>query len=136
VRAYLRAIRRGEALLGPAFLLLLSVAIIWAGYKPESHEATGQEKAREALAPTVAEPATPLFPEFTLPDLPKHKPKAEARPTGIPGLSNMDVIGYMQYLQGTDFRCPGGGPAGGGSYQAGLHVVLRRGLYDIKGHAR
>ena len=26
----------------------------------------------------------------------------------------MDVIGNMQYLPGTNFRCPGGGPAGGG----------------------
>ncbi len=120
VRAYLRAVKRGEAVLGPALLLLLlSAAIVWVGSGSSSQEATGPEKAREATireapAPAVAEPAAPLFPELTLPDLPKDEPKAERRPAGIPGLSNMDVIGYLQYLPGTNFRCPGGGPAGGG----------------------
>jgi hypothetical protein len=119
-RAYLRAIARGEVIFGPALLLvLLSATIVWVGSGSSSQEATGQEKAqeatiREAPAPAVAEPAAPLFPEFTLPDLPKDEPKAERRSVGIPGLGNMDVIGYVQYLPDTNFRCPGGGPAGGG----------------------
>jgi hypothetical protein len=29
---------------------------------------------------------------------------------GIPGLSEMEVIGYLQHVPGTDFRCPGGSP--------------------------
>ena len=122
-RAYLRAIKRGEVILGPALLLLMfSAAIVWVGYEPDSREAAGQERAREATiaeapVPAVAEPPTPaapLFPELTLPDLPKDQPKAERRPAGIPGLSEMDVVGELQYLQGTNFRCPGGGSAGGG----------------------
>ena len=120
VRAYLRAVKRGEAILGPALLLLLlSAAIIWVGSGSSSQEATGQEKAREATireppAPAVAEPAAPLFPELTLPDLPKDEPKAARRPAGIPGLSDMEVIGEVQYLPDSAFRCPGGGPGGGG----------------------
>ena len=123
VRAYLRVIKQGEIILGPALLLLLlSASIVWVGYEPDSREAAGQEKAREATiteapAPAVAElatPAAPLFSELTLPDLPKDQPKVEPRLAEIPGLSSMDVIGYMQYLQGTNFHCPGGGLAGGG----------------------
>lgn len=117
---------RGEAIFGPAILLLLlMVAVVWIGSGSSSQEVAGQEKApeatiREAPAPAVAEPATPaapLFPELTLPDLPVDQPKAERRPTGIPGLSDMDVIGYMQHLPSTNFRCPGGGPAGGGLHK-------------------
>ena len=119
-RAYLRAVRRGEAILGPALLLLLlSAAIVWVGYEPDSREAAGQEKAREVTAPTSepATPAAPVLPKLDLPDLsdlPKDQPKAERRPAGIPGLSEMNVVGELQHLPGTNFRCPGGGPAGGG----------------------
>lgn len=125
VRAYLRAIKQGEVIFGPALLLLLlSAAIVWVGSGSSSQEATGQEKAREATiretpAPAVAEsatPAAPIVPKLDLPDLPdlpKDQPKTERRPAGIPGLSDMDVIGYLQHLPGTNFRCPGGGPAGG-----------------------
>jgi hypothetical protein len=124
--AYLRAVKRGEVIFGPALLLLLlSAAIVWIGSGSSSHEATGQEKGgeatiREAPAPAVAEPAAPVLPKLDLPDLsdlPKVQPKAERRPTGIPGLSDMDVIGYLQHLPGTNFRCPGGGPAGGGLHK-------------------
>ena len=57
-QAYLREIKRGEAILGPALLLLLLlVATVWFGYEPVSREAAGQEKA----APPPA-PKTPRLP--------------------------------------------------------------------------
>jgi len=39
---------------------------------------------------------------------------ADGRPGEIPGLCDMDVIGYLRYVPGTDFRCPAGGPRPGG----------------------
>jgi hypothetical protein len=119
-RAYLRAVKRGEVIFGPVLLLLLlSAAIIWVGYEPDSREAAGQEKAREATVPALepATPVAPLSPELTLPDLTEDQPKADRRPAGIPRLSSMEVIGHMQYLPGTAFRCPGGGPAGRGLHK-------------------
>lgn len=88
--------------------------MVWFGYEPSSREAAGQEKAREATIREVplpaAEPTAPLFPELTLPELPKDRP-ADRRPVaGILGLSGMDVIGELQYLPGTNFRCPGPSP--------------------------
>jgi hypothetical protein len=103
-RAYLRAVKRGEVIFGPVLLpLLLSAAIIWVGYEPDSREAAGQEKAREATVPALepAAPIAPLFPELTLPDLSEDQPKADRRPAGIPRFSSMEVIGHMQYLPGT-----------------------------------
>jgi hypothetical protein len=115
-RAYFRAVKRGEAIFGPSLLLLLLlVLVIWVGYRPTPQEASGQEKAREATVP-VAEPPAPLLPEFTIPDLSnpsKGEPKAERRPAGIPGLSEMDIVGELQYMPGTNFRCPGAGPTRG-----------------------
>jgi hypothetical protein len=122
-RAYLRAVKRREAIFGPALLLLLlSVAIVWVGSGSSSQEATGQEKAREATVPALepATPAAPALPKLELPDLSdltKDQPKAERRLAGIPGLGDMDVIGYLQYLPGTKFHCPGGGPAGRGLHK-------------------
>lgn len=109
-QAYLRAVKRGEAIFGPALLLLLLLVVtVWIGYQQTSREAAGQEKAQEITVP-VAEPAAPLLPELTLPELPKNRPTDGRPPSGIPGLSQMDVIGELQYLPGSEFRCPGATP--------------------------
>lgn len=52
-RAYLRATVRGEAIYGPALvLLLLAAAVVWFGSGSSPQEAAGQEKAREATIAT------------------------------------------------------------------------------------
>jgi hypothetical protein len=115
-RAYLRAVVRGEAIVGPSLLiLLLLLATVWMGYRPASPEATGQEKDRQTPAREATSPV-PQIPELSPPELPKAPLVPERSPVAIPGLSEMDVIGYLQYLPGSNFRCPGGGPAQGGLY--------------------
>jgi hypothetical protein len=115
-RAYFRAVKRGEVIFGPSLLLLLLlVFVVWVGYRPTPQEASGQEKAREATGPVAepAQPVAPLFSDSTIPELPKDQPKAERPTAAIPGLSEMDVIGELQYIPNTNFRCPGAGPTRG-----------------------
>ena len=114
--AYLRAVKRGEAIFGPALLLLiLLVAVIWVGYRSGPQVAAGQPATPKVSPGTVestvpiAAPAAPL-PELTLLTPPKAHSTPERPPAGIPGLSEMDIIGYLQYFQGTDFRCPSSNP--------------------------
>ncbi len=65
----------------------------------------------------AAEPAEPLpeliLTELDLPKLPKERPVTEYPAVGILGLSDLDIIGYLQYLPGTNFRCLGPSPTQG-----------------------
>jgi hypothetical protein len=119
--AYLRAVKRGEAVFGPVLIIsVLLVVVLWIGLRTSSQEAVGQQatpktRTQEATTPLakaiteeIAEVAPKLVPERAEPA------PAERRSRGIPGLSEMDVIGYLQHLPGSNFRCPGAGPAQGG----------------------
>jgi hypothetical protein len=124
VRAYLLAVRRGEAIVGPSLvILLLLLAVVWVGYRSSPQEAVGQPAApktgtgeattplAKALTEEIAEAAAPKL----VPELEEPAP-ANRRPRGIPGLSEMDVIGYLQYMPGSNFRCLGASPTQGGLY--------------------
>ena len=105
VRAYLGAVKRGEAIFGPSLLLLLLlVATVWFGYRSALQEAAGQETTTEPLQEaTIPEPdLTELLEDDLAVD--------ERPPAAIPGLSDMEVIGNLRYVPGTNFRCPGGSP--------------------------
>lgn len=124
VRVYLRAVKRGEAIFGPSLVIvLLLLVVVWVGYRASPQEAVGQPATpktgtgeattplAKALTEEIAEAAAPKF----VPDLAEPAP-ANRRPRGIPGLSEMDLIGYLQYMPGTNFRCLGASPAQGGLY--------------------
>jgi hypothetical protein len=124
VRAYVLAVKRGEAIFGPSLvILLLLLAVVWVGYRSSPQEAVGQTAApktgtgeattplAKALTEEIAEAAAPKL----VPDLAEPAP-ANRRPRGIPGLSEMDLIGYLQYMPGSNFRCLGGSPIQGGLY--------------------
>jgi hypothetical protein len=118
LRAFLREIGPGGVrggltilLVALALLVLASAAI---GY---GLVAIGREEAeRDAGGEQYTISAGPHPEDFPLifgpgssPDL-AQSTSADGRPRGIPGLSEMEVIGYLQHVPGTDFRCPGGGP--------------------------
>jgi hypothetical protein len=108
-RAYVRAITRGQAIFGPVLLLLLLlVGTVWFGYEPGSREAAGQEKAATPAVPKTPSSTPPAAPKIA--PLPKAPAPAERPSTAIPGLSVMDVVGELQYLPDTNFRCPGASP--------------------------
>ncbi len=118
LRAFLGEIGPGGARGGLAILLVvltlvvLSLSAIWFGLV-----ALGREEAeRDAGGEQYTTSAGPQPEDFPLIFGPGPSPElAEAASADgprrrIPGLSDMEVIGYLQYVPGTDFRCPGGGP--------------------------
>ena len=119
LRAFVREIgpggvRGGLAILvGTLALLILSLAAVWFGLV-----ALGREEAeQDAGGAQYTISAGPQPEDFPLifgpgpsPDLARSTSTDDGRPRGIPGLSEMEVIGYLQHVPGTDFRCPGGSP--------------------------
>ena len=98
--------------------LILLLAAMW--YAPfDRQEAAEREKGEEEL--TLVLESQPEDSPLLFGPGPSVNPtratSANGRPLGIPGLSGMDVIGELQYAPGAAFRCPGGGPAGGGLYK-------------------
>jgi hypothetical protein len=91
-------------------LLALSIFAIRSG-SSSSVEETTQRGAGPYT--TVSESRSEDFPLIFGPGASRQPSKADSdagRQRGIPGLSEMDVVGDLQYLPGTDFSCPGGGP--------------------------
>jgi hypothetical protein len=119
VRAFLGEIGPGKVrgglaiLLGALALLVLSLAAVGFGLvglgREEAERDTGGEQY--TLAPGPGPEDFPLiFGPGPSPDLTQAASGSRAgSPRGIPGLSEMEVIGYLQYVPGTDFRCPGRG---------------------------
>ncbi|HLL41379.1 MAG TPA: hypothetical protein VK357_17195 [Rubrobacteraceae bacterium] len=104
-------------LLALALLILLLAAMWYALF--DRQEAAEREKGEEEI--TVVLESQPEDSPLLFGPGPSVNPtratSANGRPLGIPGLSGMDVIGELQYAPGAAFRCPGGGPAGGGLYK-------------------
>ena len=92
-------------------LLALPLGAIYVGVLSLEQEAAEQRAARGEEAPPADQPE-----DFPINLGSGANVGAEGRPRVIPGLSDMDVIGELQqYIPGTNFRCPGGAPAGGGN---------------------
>ena len=119
LRALLRETGPGPVLAVAALLLLLALSLTAIRFGLPS--SPGQEAAeRDGGGGRYTTPSERQPEDFPLifgpgpsPDLARAT-SADGRPQGIPGLSEMEVIGYLQYAPDTDFRCPVGGPAGGG----------------------
>ena len=115
----MRETGRGPVLAGVALLVLLALALVALWFSLSSSQ--GQEAAeRDAGGGQYATLPESRFEDFPLifgpgpsPDLARAA-SADGPPQGIPGLSEMEVIGYLQYVPDIDLRCPVGGPAGGG----------------------
>jgi len=122
LRAFLGEIGPGGAraslavLLGVLALLILSLAAIRFGLvglgREEAERDAGGEQYTISAGPQP-EDFPLIFGPGPSPDL-AQAASADGPRRRIPGLSEMEVIGYLQYVPGTDFRCPGGGPVGGG----------------------
>jgi hypothetical protein len=100
-------------LLGALTLLVLSVATVGFGLASFGREEAEREVGREQY--TVSAGLQPedfplIFGPSPSPDLTRYASLADRRSLSIPGLSEMEMIGYLQYVPGTDFRCPGGSP--------------------------
>ena len=100
-------------LLGALTLLVLSAATVVFGLASFGREEAEREVGREQY--TVSAGLQPedfplIFGPSPSPDLTRYASLADRRPLSIPGLSEMEMIGYLQYVPGTDFRCPGGSP--------------------------
>jgi hypothetical protein len=119
LREFLREIGPGEArvglamLVGALALLVLSSAAIGFGLASFGRE----EAEREAGGEQYTVSATPHPEDFPLilgpgpsPALARSASGTDGRPRRIPGLSEMEMIGHLQYVPDTDFRCPGGSP--------------------------
>ncbi len=118
LRAFLREIvpggvRGGLAiLLGALALLVLSSAAIGfalanLGREEAAQDTDGEQYNTVAVGPRPED--TPLvFGPGPSPELAEAASEDERRP-GIPSLSEMQVIGYLQHVPGTDFSCPGRG---------------------------
>ena len=111
LRAFLREIGPGESRTGAAVLLvvltLLALALemtlfglVYPGREAAEHDA-GEDQYTIASGPHPEDFPLIFGSKFT---------PADRRPQEIPGLSEMDVIGYLQYVPGTDFRCLGASP--------------------------
>ncbi len=116
-----REIRIGAAIL---LLMLFLLVLFWLVVMRFSGQETAEQETSEEGTTVVPESRHEDFPLIFDPgpsSAAAAEPARAASATdegegerGIPGLSDMDVIGELQYVPGTDFRCPGGGPAGGG----------------------
>ena len=119
LQALLRETGRGPVLAIVALLLLLALALvaIWFSLPSSQGQEAAEQDASGGQYTTTSESRSEDFPLIfgpgPSPDLARAV-SADGRPQGIPGLSEMEVIGYLQYVPDTDFRCPVGGPAGGG----------------------
>jgi hypothetical protein len=115
VRTLLRAVKSGHV---AAALLLVAIAAIVVprlGDAPPGQRAVGQEATEEATVPL--DPGSES--ELPAPDLPPALDQylAEEEPTGIPGLSVMDVIGRVGMAPpGVVLSCTGATPERGEVY--------------------
>ena len=118
LRAFLREIgpggvRSGLAILvGAIALLVLAMAAVGFGLLAFGREETDRDADGEQY--TISAGSQPedfplIFGPGPSPDLARTV-SDDGRPRGILGLSEMEVIGYLQYVPGTDFHCPGGSP--------------------------
>ena len=123
LRTFLREIGPGGVRAGAALLLLvvallaLSLVMIWYGLLAGGRQAAEQDANGEQY--TIISGAQPedfplIFGSGASSET-GEPVSVDARPREIPGLSEMDVIGYLQYIPGTNFRCFGVGPAQGDS---------------------
>ena len=113
--AHLRALKPGVALLGSSLLVLLLLLVaVWTTYQSASQEAAGQDKSGKTATSAKAEEIPPItVPEINIPapfTEPPKKVSADRSSHAIPGLGDMDVIGFLQYFPSSDFRCPGASP--------------------------
>jgi hypothetical protein len=118
LRAFLREIgpggvRSGLAILvGAIALLVLAMAAVGFGLLAFGREETDRDADGEQY--TISAGSQPedfplIFGPGPSPNLARTV-SDDGRPRGILGLSEMEVIGYLQYVPGTDFHCPGGSP--------------------------
>lgn len=119
MRAFLRetgpgGVRGGLViLLGALALSVLASAAIVYGLVASGREEAERDAGGEqyTIAPGPQPEDFPLiFGSGPSPDLAQAASDDDGRRRGIPGLSEMEVIGYLQHVPGTDFRCPGGSP--------------------------
>ncbi len=96
-------------------LLALPLAALYVGVLSLRQEAAEQQAARgEEAPPAVRSEDIPLVFGPGPSGGPSEGTSPDGRRLGIPGLSDMDVLGELQHIPSTAFRCPGGGPAGDG----------------------
>lgn len=116
LKAFLRGTGPGGAGAGAAVLLLvitlftLALLATWYGLQAAGQESAERETGREETA-VMGEGQPEDFPLIFGPGPSTESAQAvsvDGRRRTIPGLSDMDVIGYLQYAPGTNFRCPGG----------------------------
>lgn len=97
-----------------ALALILAVVAISYGVRYRQQEAAlrevMQEQPREGPPPPEARGGA--FPASPLPEL-AGEASADQDPAGIPGLGALDVISFLDYPPGADFRCFGPAPTGG-----------------------
>jgi hypothetical protein len=105
-----RALIAMIALLAISFLVF-SLGVLWFGVTYFRQQATEQAAKEESTSPQETQPQeSPLvFGPGPSPRLTETN-FADRRFSGIPGFGDMDLIGSLQYLPGTNFRCPGGSP--------------------------
>jgi hypothetical protein len=114
LRAFLQVIgpggvRAGLAiLLGTLTLLVLSLAAVWFGLTALGREEAEREAGGDQYTISVGpqpEDFPLIFDPGPSPELAEAAPEDGRRPD-IPGLSEMQVIGYLQHVPGTQFSCP------------------------------
>ncbi len=111
LQAFVREAGPREALIGAVVLLALSLlalslSVVWYGVL--SSRQAAEQAIREEEAPAPQEPRPEDFPLIFEPGSSLAEViSAAARRRVIPGLSEMDVIGYLPHLPGTNFRCVG-----------------------------
>jgi hypothetical protein len=118
LRAFLREIGPGGGRAGLAILLgALALSVLALAAVGFGLVAFGREEAeRDAGGEQYTISAGPQPDDFPLIFGPGPSPElTEATPADglrrrIPGLSQMEVIGSLQHVPGTEFRCPGGSP--------------------------
>src|SRR5919202_2392834 len=93
-------------------MLVLSLAVVWLGVLSSRQEAA--QGAASGESPVVPESQGADFPLVFGPE-PTSLPAAQVasgngRVRGIPGLSEMQVVGNLQYLPNSNFSCPGSSP--------------------------
>ena len=118
LRAFLREIGPGGARAGLAILLVtlgllvLSSAAVGFGLVALGRQEAERDASREQY--TIAAGPQPedfplIFGPGPSPNLTQSASADDDRPRrSIPRLSEMEVIGYLQYVPNTNFRCPGG----------------------------